>query len=69
MKDNKYDLIVVLDYNLKPVRKNKGSAIFLHIAKRKYSPTLGCVAVSKKNLKLILNNVSINANGRSNITP
>ena len=60
LKDNKYDLIIVLDYNLKPVRKNKGSAIFLHIAKKKYSPTLGCVAVSKKNLKLILKNVSKN---------
>ena len=33
-KENIYDIILVIDYNLKPVLKNKGSAIFLHIAKK-----------------------------------
>jgi L,D-peptidoglycan transpeptidase YkuD (ErfK/YbiS/YcfS/YnhG family) len=37
-----------IDYNLNPVIKNKGSAIFLHIAKKKYQPTKGCVAIIKK---------------------
>jgi len=32
--DNIYDLIVVLDYNMNPIIKNKGSAIFIHIAKK-----------------------------------
>tara|TARA_B100001057_G_scaffold500340_1_gene614834 strand:+ start:1709 stop:2200 length:492 start_codon:yes stop_codon:yes gene_type:complete len=54
LKENKYDLIIVLDYNLNPVRKKRGSAIFLHVAKKKTTPTLGCVAVSKKDLKIIL---------------
>ena len=54
ISQNIYDIIVVLDYNFKPVRKNKGSAIFLHVAKRKYSPTLGCIAISKNDLKYLL---------------
>ena len=41
---------MVIDYNLKPIRKKKGSAIFLHVAKKNYSPTLGCIAVSKNDL-------------------
>ena len=53
-KENMYDIILVIDYNLNPTIKNKGSAIFLHIAKRNYSPTAGCIAVSKKDMHLIL---------------
>ena len=33
-KENIYDIVLVLDYNMKPVKKNKGSAIFIHIAKK-----------------------------------
>ena len=52
--DNIYDIIIVLDFNFKPVRKNKGSAIFIHIAKKKYNKTEGCIATSKINLKKIV---------------
>ncbi len=52
---NIYDIILVLDYNSKPVVKNKGSAIFLHISSKNYRPTKGCVAISKKNLFFLLN--------------
>ena len=34
--DNLYDLIFVLNYNINPIIKNKGSAIFIHIAKKNY---------------------------------
>ena len=51
---NIYDVILVIDYNFKPIIKNKGSAIFLHISKNNYSPTEGCIAVSKKDMKLLL---------------
>ncbi len=47
-KDNIYDLVLVLDYNMKPIIKNKGSAIFIHIAREK--KTLGCIALKKVDL-------------------
>ena len=53
-KDNIYDLFINIHYNLKPSVKKKGSAIFLHIAKKKYKPTSGCVAISKINFLKIL---------------
>ena len=48
LKKNSYDLILVLNYNMKPVIKNKGSAIFLHIANKKFNATKGCVAITKR---------------------
>ena len=57
-KDNIYDIILVLSFNLDPIKKDMGSAIFIHIAKKNYSDTLGCVAVSKKHLKEICKIVS-----------
>ena len=54
LKKNNYDLILVLDYNKKPVIKNKGSAIFLHIASKRFTPTRGCVAIEKKKFIEIL---------------
>ena len=33
IKENIYDIILVLDYNMKPTIKNKGSAIFIHVTK------------------------------------
>ncbi len=55
IRENIYDIILVIDYNFSPIIKNKGSAIFLHIARKNYRPTRGCVAVSKKNMRLLLN--------------
>ena len=53
--DNVYDLILVLNYNINPIIKNKGSAIFIHIAKKKYKKTAGCVGLKKSDLiKLIM---------------
>ena len=59
-KDNIYDLIIVLNYNMTPIVKNKGSAIFIHIAKKNYSPTKGCIALSKIDLLKILYNINKN---------
>lgn len=49
-KDNIYDLVMVLNYNTSPIIKNKGSAIFIHIAKKNYKKTLGCIALKKTHL-------------------
>ena len=49
-KENIYDIILVLNYNMNPVKKNKGSAIFIHVAKNNFKKTKGCVAIKKINL-------------------
>ena len=56
--DNTYDIILILNYNLNPIRKGKGSAIFIHIAKKNYNKTLGCIAISKKDLKKIIKKIN-----------
>ena len=59
-KENIYDIILVLDYNMNPIRKNKGSAIFIHVAKRNYEKTKGCIAIKKVELLKILKEIKIN---------
>ena len=49
--DNIYDIIIVLNFNMNPTIKNKGSAIFIHVAKNNLSPTKGCIAIKKKRIK------------------
>ena len=49
-KENIYDIIIVLNYNMDPIVKNKGSAIFIHVAKKNYKKTEGCIAVKKIHL-------------------
>lgn len=56
-RNNIYDLILVLDYNMNPVKKNKGSAIFVHVAKRSFRKTEGCIAVKKKDLLKIISEI------------
>ena len=53
-KENIYDLFLVIKYNINPVIKKRGSAIFLHIARENYKPTEGCIAISKKDFIKIL---------------
>jgi L,D-peptidoglycan transpeptidase YkuD (ErfK/YbiS/YcfS/YnhG family) len=39
---------------MNPVTKNKGSAIFIHLAKKNYKPTQGCMGLKQNDLiKLI----------------
>jgi L,D-peptidoglycan transpeptidase YkuD (ErfK/YbiS/YcfS/YnhG family) len=60
-KDNIYDVAIVLNYNLNPVKKNKGSAIFLHIAKKNYTPTKGCIAINEKDMLNLTTNLKKNS--------
>ena len=55
-KDNIYDLVLVLNYNMKPIIKNKGSAIFIHVAK-KNKKTAGCIALSKMDLITLIKKI------------
>ena len=58
LKENVYDIILIFNYNLSPIIKGKGSAIFLHIAKKRYQATKGCLAISKKNMKLLIKKIN-----------
>ena len=53
--DNKYDYLLIINYNTKNIKKNSGSAIFLHLTTN-YAKTDGCIAVRKKDF-LILSKV------------
>jgi L,D-peptidoglycan transpeptidase YkuD (ErfK/YbiS/YcfS/YnhG family) len=52
--DRLYDVIVVLDYNLEPRAKGRGSAIFLHVARPGLAPTEGCIALKYEHLLRLL---------------
>lgn len=61
-KDNKYDLLIPIKYNFDKRVIGKGSCIFLHLTNN-YSPTLGCIALKKKDflimIKIIKKNTKI----------
>ena len=59
-KDNVYDLLVVLNYNMNPIIKNKGSAIFIHVARQNYKKTSGCVAIKKVHLIKLIKTIKKN---------
>jgi len=56
--DDLYDIIVVVGYNDNPPVQGKGSAIFMHVARENYSPTAGCVALSKTDLLEVLKDIN-----------
>jgi L,D-peptidoglycan transpeptidase YkuD (ErfK/YbiS/YcfS/YnhG family) len=56
-EDGLYDLVVVLDYNLRPRIAGRGSAIFLHCARSGHAPTEGCIAVRREELVRLLQRI------------
>ncbi len=59
-KENIYDIILVLNYNMNPIIKNKGSAIFIHVAKKNFKKTEGCIAIKKNYLIKIIKELKVN---------
>ena len=53
-EDSLYDIVVVLGYNDEPVFPGKGSVLFLHIARPDFSPSAGCVTLSREDLLTVL---------------
>ena len=51
--DTKYDLVIPIKYNFEKPKKDKGSAIFIHLTKD-YKKTLGCVALKLNDLMILL---------------
>ena len=52
-KDCKYNIIIVLDYNIKKPIPYKGSAIFIHVTEN-YKKTNGCISLNQKDLLILL---------------
>ena len=52
-KDSKYDFLIPINYNTKNPKIGKGSAIFIHLTKS-FKPTLGCIALEKKDFLILL---------------
>ena len=59
-KESIYDLVLVLNYNMNPIVIGKGSAIFIHVAKKNYKKTEGCVALKKIHLLKIVEGLKKN---------
>ncbi|WP_092496286.1 L,D-transpeptidase family protein [Faunimonas pinastri] len=53
-EDGLYDLVGILNYNLRPRIRRAGSAIFLHIRRPEGKPTEGCVALERRALLRLL---------------
>ena len=52
--DRLYDVVGVLDWNIRPRASYRGSAIFLHLARVGYTPTEGCIALAERDLRRLL---------------
>ena len=52
-KKTNYDVLIPIEYNTKKTKKNKGSAIFIHLTNN-YKKTLGCIALKKNDLLILL---------------
>jgi len=53
-KDNRYDVVVVVEYNFDPPIKNKGSAIFIHPSN---NATAGCIGMNLTDLVKLLRTI------------
>ena len=58
-EDDIYNIICIISYNINPIIKNKGSAIFLHVANSNYSGTAGCLALKQDDLIELLQNIDL----------
>jgi L,D-peptidoglycan transpeptidase YkuD (ErfK/YbiS/YcfS/YnhG family) len=45
--DHLYDFIIEIDHNTAPRIAGRGSAVFLHLARENFSPTAGCVSMTR----------------------
>lgn len=59
--DNLYDLVVVLGHNDAPRVRNRGSAVFMHVARPGFAATEGCVALRASDLRRVLQVIKRNS--------
>jgi L,D-peptidoglycan transpeptidase YkuD (ErfK/YbiS/YcfS/YnhG family) len=56
--DSLYDFIIEIDHNTRPRIGNRGSAVFIHVARPDFVPTTGCVAMKRADLQRLLPSLS-----------
>lgn len=59
--DALYDVVLVLDWNVRRRVLGRGSAIFLHLARDGFAPTAGCIAFAPADLARLLPRLSRHA--------
>ena len=57
-KDRIYDIFINIKYNQNPIKKYRGSAIFMHLCNKHYKKTKGCIGILKKDFLKILPHIS-----------
>lgn len=57
--DHLYDYIIEIDHNAAPRIAGRGSAVFLHLAREKFAPTAGCVAMTKPAMLQLLARIGL----------
>mgnify|MGYP001224712412 CR=1 FL=1 len=57
-KDKNYDIFLNIKYNYLKPKKDRGSAIFLHLCSKKYKPTDGCIAIVKKDFLKVIKHIN-----------
>jgi L,D-peptidoglycan transpeptidase YkuD (ErfK/YbiS/YcfS/YnhG family) len=55
--DHLYDFVIEIDHNTKPRIARRGSAVFLHLARENFSPTAGCVGMTKGAMLRLLSRI------------
>jgi L,D-peptidoglycan transpeptidase YkuD (ErfK/YbiS/YcfS/YnhG family) len=58
--DHLYDFIVEIDHNTRPRVAGRGSAVFLHLARENFSPTAGCVGLTRSAMLRLLSRLGPN---------
>ncbi|QFU14984.1 L,D-transpeptidase family protein [Microvirga thermotolerans] len=56
-EDHLYDIVLDIGWNRGPIRRGRGSAIFLHLARPGFAPTEGCVAVAPQAARRLLERI------------
>jgi L,D-peptidoglycan transpeptidase YkuD (ErfK/YbiS/YcfS/YnhG family) len=55
--DHLYDFIIEIDHNTSPRIAGRGSAVFLHLARPNFSPTAGCVSMTRSAMLHLLRQI------------
>jgi L,D-peptidoglycan transpeptidase YkuD (ErfK/YbiS/YcfS/YnhG family) len=55
--DNLYDIVIETSHNERPRVQGHGSAVFFHLRRPDGGPTAGCIAVSLRDMRIILQHV------------